>query len=183
MMIAACVLWYRRRTMKKANEGHLARLDEKSLPSTPEGDESGGVTRTQFSSWANFIRPNGEDPAAQGAAGYYAGNDKGAQPVSPLSPAAPPAAHGASAAFRSLTGQEPPSQMASRYGGGPVKGRLVPPPTHLAPPPRTDIYPPGQVPINQYRAPSMAQTELTDSTESTWRTWGVDQKRPKGRPT
>lgn len=45
------------------------------------------------------------------------------------------------------------------------------------------IYPPGQVPIDRYRVPSMAQTEVTTTTESTWRTWNVDQsgaQKPKG---
>lgn len=168
--------------MRKANDGHLARLDEKPLPITPEDGGNGGPNRTQFSSWANFIHPKGGDAGAQGGEGFYAGNEKGPQPVTPLSPSAPPTAYGAAGAFRSLTGQEAPPHMTSRYGGGgPVEGRLVPPPTHLAPPPRTDIYPPGQVPIPQDRVQSMARTEVTDSTEGTWRTWGVDQRPTKGK--
>ena len=48
-------------------------------------------------------------------------------------------------------------------------------PAHLAP--DRDIYPPGQVPIDMYRVRSMAPTEVTEASESTWRTWNVDQGR------
>ncbi|PHH88667.1 hypothetical protein CDD83_7251 [Cordyceps sp. RAO-2017] len=46
--------------------------------------------------------------------------------------------------------------------------------------PNLDIYPPGQVPIDQYRVRSMPATEVTDASEATWRTWRVDQNQAGG---
>ncbi|CAM1500457.1 Fc.00g096190.m01.CDS01 [Cosmosporella sp. VM-42] len=81
------------------------------------------------------------------------------EPVSPLTP----------------TGERPPElRPISDSPQEPItwfEGPLYPPATAE----NLGIYPPGQVPIDQYRVPSMARTEVTATTESSWRTWNVNQ--------
>ncbi|UNI13299.1 hypothetical protein JDV02_000056 [Purpureocillium takamizusanense] len=43
------------------------------------------------------------------------------------------------------------------------------------------LHPPGQVHIDRPRVQSTVPTEVTDTTESSWRTWQVDQSRATQR--
>lgn len=95
-----------------------------------------------------------------------------------------PAAHNRSVSSLSDNNAGGPGPQDNNYW--PSRTSLSPPPppppvaAAAAAPPRLDIYPPGQVPIDHFPRQSVAQSVATDTTESTWKTWGFPQKRESG---
>lgn len=91
---------------------------------------------------------------------------------SPLPLTAPPTAYGAAGRQRSVEMGNPRMTYSNK--------EVMVQPIHQTAPrgvDNLDIYPPGQVPLGNFRVPSMAQTNTTESTEGTWRTWNVDQRQ------
>jgi len=202
LLIAIGFFFYRRRLNAKKGDANFPLpplpLSEKPFPPAPAQAQNmfnlppplGGAARdTKFNSWVDFQPPPGEnggqrEPIPPIPAEYYGTDEergaRGTMTVPGFIPAQPP-----------LQLQPPPMVHVAEERQTPSRemmkapqtaGELVPPGQQ---PPRRggsySIYPPGHVPSGNYRPPSVSRTEVTDTTEGTWRTWNVDQRQASGR--
>ena len=153
----------------------------KPLPDTPPDSRSMSEGRGgRFNSWNMFVPHARLSRRGQPTTDYYVADGKeqlsafrGPSGI-PKPPDTPPMAYG-------VAGQRTSMEMIGAQQTTSQQTRGLVPPSGAQPPARRasnlDIYPPGQVPIGNFRVPSMARTNTSDNTEGTWRTWNVDQRQ------
>lgn len=107
--------------------------------------------------------PSETDAAAQAPAGANASPRNSQQGLGTWIESAP---------YPAPLAANPPMMQGRNVTPPPVAINYHPPVTQQG---NVDVYPPGQMPLGKYRVPSMAQTEVTTTTESSWRTWNVTQ--------